>query len=924
MMHGFKQRMLLLTLVTCVLSGSRAQGEGPASHPIVLGFERFYTGEQSDAGKGGQLLLGELNCVSCHQPADASLARKQAPVLDHVASRVRVGYLKKYLLDPQACKPGTTMPNLFTDDPEKGPKVEALVHFLAATGGIKQLKPDAKSIALGKDLYAKVGCVVCHGPRNGAGLAEKTTSIIVPLGDLQAKYSIASLSAFLENPHQVRPSGRMPQVVPAKEAKDIANYLLQGIKVDFSASKGATSYAYYEGSWDKVPNFDKLKPKASGTASAFDLSVARRSNDFAIKFEGVFRIEREGNYRFTLNSDDGSKMYIDGQQVVDNDGIHSPKTASGSVKLTKGTHKVIVGFFQVGGGVELDVHIEGPGLGQQNLGELVAVTEAALEKQAAKPKPVDDDDLLEFKPGLAEKGRELFVSVGCANCHPMSVDRKPLVSTFHAAPLTKLKGEGGCLSATRVRGLPYYALNAKQMTALSTAIQKPAPISKEPAEIIARTFTTFNCYACHSRNQLGGIDPEDPLNRFFQTTQPEMGDEGRIPPPLTGVGTKLKLDYLKKILDKGSHDRPYMHTRMPAFGLANVGLLVEAFTALDKLDPVPPIQFTDSTAKVKAAGRHMVGGAVLSCFKCHTFNGTKAEGVQGIDMVIMKDRLQRDWFHAYLIDPSKVRPGTRMPAAWPNGQTFYKEILDGKTLTQIEAIWLYLNDGKDAQPPLGLGGNKSIPLVPTTTAILYRNFIQGAGTRAIGVGYPEKANLAFDANEMRLAMVWQGAFIDASRHWLDRGAGFQGPLGDNILKLHPGATFAVLAKPDEAWPTIAPKELGYRFKGYRLTPDDRPTFLYTFGDLKVEDFPNAVAGKDPSIRRTLKLSVTKPVDHIYFRAAVGSKIEALSDGWYHIDGFKMKLTGGAAVVRQSNGKMELLVPVRFADNKAQIMQEIAW
>ena len=51
----------------------------------------------------------------------------------------------------------------------------------------------------------------------------------------------------------------------------------------------------------------------------------------------------------------------------------------------------------------------------------------------------------------------------------------------------------------------------------------------------------------------------------------------------------------------------------------------------------------------------------------------------------------------------------------------------------------------------------SIPLMPTSEAIIYRNFIQGAGSRAIGVGFPEHANLAFDANEIRLAMIWQGA-----------------------------------------------------------------------------------------------------------------------------------------------------------------------
>jgi len=61
-----------------------------------------------------------------------------------------------------------------------------------------------------------------------------------------------------------------------------------------------------------------------------------------------------------------------------------------------------------------------------------------------------------------------------------------------------------------------------------------------------------------------------------------------------------------------------MHTRMPAFGLANLGPLAEALAAVDKVAAVPDIQFKDPTSKVKAVGRHLVGGNALSCFKCHT------------------------------------------------------------------------------------------------------------------------------------------------------------------------------------------------------------------------------------------------------------------------------------------------------------------
>src|SRR5207237_1507830 len=102
---------------------------------------------------------------------------------------------------------------------------------------------------------------------------------------------------------------------------------------------------------------------------------------------------------------------------------------------------------------------------------------------------------------------------------------------------------------------------------------------------------------------------------------------------------------------------------------------------------------------------------------------------------------------------------------------------------QIAGMWTYLADGDKAVFPVGLVTGK-IELIAFDEAVIYRNFIDGAGTRAIGVGYPEKLNLAFDANNVRLAMLWHGGFIDAARHWTARGAGVERPLGANRLTLH--------------------------------------------------------------------------------------------------------------------------------------------
>ncbi len=181
---------------------------------------------------------------------------------------------------------------------------------------------------------------------------------------------------------------------------------------------------------------------------------------------------------------------------------------------------------------------------------------------------------------------------------------------------------------------------------------------------------------------------------------------------------------------------------------------------------------------------------------------------------------------------------------------------------------------------------------------------------------------------MRLALLWQGEFIDAARHWNDRGDGFEPPMGENVVPLPAGVAFAVLAKDDEAWPSKSAKELGYQFRGYRTTADGRPTFFYSCRGVRIEDFPNAVAGKgSPSIRRVLTLTTEKPVSNFWFRATAADKIEpASAQGSYRINGeWTLKIDAGAAAkIRKSGGKIELLIPVRFQDGKARIVQEFVW
>ncbi|MDD9937928.1 MAG: PA14 domain-containing protein [Myxococcales bacterium] len=74
--------------------------------------------------------------------------------------------------------------------------------------------------------------------------------------------------------------------------------------------------------------------------------VEDRFEWFAIRYAGAFHVAEGGEYTFRISSDDGSKLYIDGKLVIDNDGTHGPKSKKGKVTLTPGDHEMVLEYFQ--------------------------------------------------------------------------------------------------------------------------------------------------------------------------------------------------------------------------------------------------------------------------------------------------------------------------------------------------------------------------------------------------------------------------------------------------------------------------------------------------------------------------------------------------------------------------------------------------
>lgn len=307
------------------------------------------------------------------------------------------------------------------------------------------------------------------------------------------------------------------------------------------------------------------------------------------------------------------------------------------------------------------------------------------------------------RPEMARRGRDRFASLGCANCHPTEPALERTRSRLHARPLAGLNPQapGGCLAKSSPQA-PHYALSDSQRDALRAVLSAQTRLNAplDAPTRLTRTLARLNCVACHARDGYGG--PGFSRSDYFTGLNPlDASDEGRLPPHLDGVGAKLRPDWLVQVLTNGGAVRPYLAVRMPQFGATNVSALAADLLATD----TTPAVHSSPPPGEPSAGADLVGLPGYSCITCHSFGPHPALGVSVMDLTQMTRRLNWDWFRRYLLDPSSLRPGTRMPAFWPEGQASVTTILQGDTLRQITAIWRYLSLGADAPPPTGLFGD---------------------------------------------------------------------------------------------------------------------------------------------------------------------------------------------------------------------------
>src|SRR5690606_27764260 len=108
------------TLMPLASSTAEPGVDTPAVHqpPLVAAFERFARHHEIADPVAGQLLISELNCTACHSSRDPLLQPKRGPHLAAVANRLDLDWVERFLADPAAVKPGTTMPDVLQERPQ--------------------------------------------------------------------------------------------------------------------------------------------------------------------------------------------------------------------------------------------------------------------------------------------------------------------------------------------------------------------------------------------------------------------------------------------------------------------------------------------------------------------------------------------------------------------------------------------------------------------------------------------------------------------------------------------------------------------------------------------------------------------------------------------------------------------------------------
>jgi cytochrome c2 len=706
----------------------------------------------------------------------------------------------------------------------------------------------------GRFLVEERNCASCHRPADGDKIAHGLRSRLGPdLSEIGQRAYGAWIFAWLASPHGIRPSAIMPQLFTDDDAGKVERNLV----ARYLASLGGPIKT-----GGKPPSLkDRMASAARGERLFTSIGcVACHSSDkIEEKTAKAMRSFVEvgvssANNRLTglgsKTTPEQLARYLENPLKID------PSGRMPHMLLQNKEAQDLTRYLCQSKDNDIDRELPEAPTGAEILETFRGVERRADELTAFRRLPPERQQI--------ELGKRLVIDKGCNHCHTIAPGGQRFASVLANASFDDLKKPinqaKGCLADDRAKAgrAPWFNLEADDCHAVRQFLQKGTAGAGAPAPAYAARLTIqrFNCLACHSRDGEGGLTPEvvQELRRFEKAENAESVS----PPPLTGLGYKLRTPWVKQVLTQAGRARPWMGLRMPQFGEANVGHLPETLAILDGTEPDDQVHRVPLTAAKLEVGRTLIGKQAFGCISCHDIAGVASTGTRGPDLALMNQRVRYPWYRRWLEHAQRMQPGTRMPTIFPDGKSPLPMILNGNADAQAEAMWAFLSLGSGLPLPEGLGAPAGLVVAVKDRPVLVRTFMPDAGTRAVAVGYPRGVAGAFDAASCRLAYAWSGNFLDASPVWDNRGGHPAKILGARFWTAPSGCPLAVTPSEgvpdftgrakDPAYGGAVPEGKLYdgphqlQFDGYTADSKGFPTFRYrlnaeTFLPIVVEERP---------------------------------------------------------------------------------------
>ncbi|MDE2658311.1 MAG: PA14 domain-containing protein, partial [Verrucomicrobiota bacterium] len=178
---------------------------------------------------------------------------------------------------------------------------------------------------------------------------------------------------FAEFGAYARPSQavlRRPKSGPYQLAKGSENYPVE-LYTSEACDEHGMNYASYAGKWDTLPDFDKLTPVKKGVLINIDSEHLkgvilpywkitkkdgrdhRTTHPSALKATGYLKVEKAGDYTFSLQSADASRLEVGSKVVIESEGQENIRAAAevkhGTVHLGPGVHPVTLSYLNARG-----------------------------------------------------------------------------------------------------------------------------------------------------------------------------------------------------------------------------------------------------------------------------------------------------------------------------------------------------------------------------------------------------------------------------------------------------------------------------------------------------------------------------------------------------------------------------------------------